>query len=302
VVFADKTAAETSFEMPEKNVSVKANYAQLAVEEKPELSIRDVEIPAEEEGYSQAASRSVEITNIGTGKATLTALYPSGGNASAFVVNEDGRTRIAAGATDTSWNVTPVTGLTAGVYTAQFVAEYDGLKAYADISFTVKAKPVAEYQLTVENGSGSGTYQAGAAVNLSANPPADGMLFDKWTATAGSLSHSSSSETTFTMPAENATVTAVYKAKERLAVPVVTWSDDGTSVSWTEVQGATAYQYYRIKADGTETGRDKTTETSYTFSAVGVPGDVFLVRAIDANGNYVNSDYGYAKFELAAEN
>ncbi|MBQ9368273.1 MAG: hypothetical protein IJT83_10860, partial [Victivallales bacterium] len=61
-----------------------------------------------------------------------------------------------------------------------------------------------------ENGTGSGEYAQGADVAVAANAAPDGQKFDRWEATAGELADASAAETTFTMPAEAATVTAVY--------------------------------------------------------------------------------------------
>lgn len=301
VTFADASAATTTLTMPASDVTVTANFAAVpAPEEKiPELTIKEIILPVVEEDYAQPAPYAVEITNVGNGDAQLTMLYPEGGNAGSFVVNETGRTIIAAGATDTSWTIQPVAGLSAGTYTTQFVVEYDGLKAMANVTFTVNAKPPVTYRLTVKNGSASGSYTEGASVPLSANAAADGMVFDQWVLSAGSVADVFSSETTFVMPAGDATVTATYKTKEKvkLGEPSITWSEDGTTVSWTAVDGATDYKFYRVKANGEETSKSTTSETSYTFQAVGQKGDVFYVMAIDANGIYLDGDYASAVFE-----
>ena len=70
------------------------------------------------------------------------------------------------------------------------------------------------FQLTVENGSGSGSYEAGQSVDITANAPAEGMVFDHWMTTAGSVADASSAETTFTMPEGGAVVSATYKTVE----------------------------------------------------------------------------------------
>ena len=69
------------------------------------------------------------------------------------------------------------------------------------------------YTLTVINGSGGGSYVAGATVILLADNPPAGKVFDKWTTETEGISFLSSSvaATTITMPACNATVTANYK-------------------------------------------------------------------------------------------
>jgi len=301
VSFADASAAATTMTMPASDVTVTANYTAVTPpeEKKPVLSIKEIVFSTVEEGYAQPAPYGVEITNTGNGDASLTRLYPEGGNAASFTVNETGRTQIVAGTTDQSWTIQPAAGLSAGTYTTQFVVEYNGGKASANVTFTVEKKEPVTYQLTVEHGSGSGSYTEGASVPLQADAAADGMVFDQWQASAGSIADASSSATTFTMPAGDATVTAIYKAKEKakLGMPDITWSEDGTTVSWTSVENATGYKFYRLKVSGEETGKTTTSDTSYTFQAVGQPGDVFYVKAIDANGNYLDGDYASAKFE-----
>ncbi|MCH5258281.1 MAG: leucine-rich repeat protein [Lachnospiraceae bacterium] len=71
-----------------------------------------------------------------------------------------------------------------------------------------------KYTVTVENGSGSGSYDVGATVVITANDPAPGMQFQKWTTESNgvALASVSMSATTFTMPANNVTVTANYVA------------------------------------------------------------------------------------------
>ncbi len=79
-------------------------------------------------------------------------------------------------------------------------------------------KPIAQltagkYTVAVNNGTGGGEYAVGATVTITANAPASGQQFDKWTVNSGSvtLANAASSTTTFTMPAEAVSVTATYK-------------------------------------------------------------------------------------------
>jgi len=77
--------------------------------------------------------------------------------------------------------------------------------------------PPGQYTLTMAIiGSGSTspavgphTYAAGTSVPVIANP-AGGYYFSNWTASAGSFTNASSATTTFTMPAQNVTVTANF--------------------------------------------------------------------------------------------
>ncbi len=69
------------------------------------------------------------------------------------------------------------------------------------------------YVLTVNNGSGDGSYTEGATATIQANTAPSGQEFDLWTVTSGDLEidNVNSSNTTLTMGSGNATVTATYK-------------------------------------------------------------------------------------------
>ena len=73
---------------------------------------------------------------------------------------------------------------------------------------------VGKYTVTVINGSGSGNYDVGSTVVIAANEPAAGMVFQKWTTESNGVALASVSlpATTFTMPANNVTVTAEFVA------------------------------------------------------------------------------------------
>ena len=69
-----------------------------------------------------------------------------------------------------------------------------------------------EHALTVSSGSGSGNYVEGAVISITADDLGSGITFDKWTTSAGGTFESETSSTTnFTMPANDVTVTAIYK-------------------------------------------------------------------------------------------
>jgi uncharacterized protein YjdB len=89
------------------------------------------------------------------------------------------------------------------------------------IALTVGDTPPAVYALTVANGTGSGSYAAGAAAPISADAPPAGKVFDKWTGgNGGAFADAGAASTTFTMPANAATVTATYKDAPAGFVPV----------------------------------------------------------------------------------
>ena len=73
------------------------------------------------------------------------------------------------------------------------------------------------YTLTVENGEGSGEYELGTEVTVSAQE-IEGKSFSGWTTQADTVWFSDSSipQTTFYMPAEDVTVTATYTENETI--------------------------------------------------------------------------------------
>jgi hypothetical protein len=72
--------------------------------------------------------------------------------------------------------------------------------------------PPEEYALTVNSGTGSGSYEAGTVVNIVAATAPAGQEFDKWTGDVANIAIVNASSTSITMPAAAATVTATYKA------------------------------------------------------------------------------------------
>lgn len=68
------------------------------------------------------------------------------------------------------------------------------------------------YSLSVVNGSGSGTVQAGARIMIQANPPEPGMSFAGWTGDTGLLADAGAAATSLIMPSANVSVTAAYTA------------------------------------------------------------------------------------------
>src|SRR5690606_14944409 len=67
------------------------------------------------------------------------------------------------------------------------------------------------YTFTVTNGTGGGAYEAGTVVNIAANDPPEGKVFDSWTGNVSGIDNVKSNNTTFTMPAAAASVSATYK-------------------------------------------------------------------------------------------
>jgi hypothetical protein len=82
--------------------------------------------------------------------------------------------------------------------------------ANATVTATYKAITPLQYTLTVNGGTGSGSYAAGAIVTIIANTPPAGQQFDQWTGDVAIVANVNAASTSISMPAANATVTATY--------------------------------------------------------------------------------------------
>ena len=121
--------------------------------------------------------------------------------------------------------------------------------ASTPVSITV---PASKYALTVTNGSGSGQYAQGETVTITASAAPGGQQFKEWEIVSGNITlASSTSETTsFTMPAEEVSVKAIYEAYDIL---------DGANSSWTQnsdgslsIRGSGELsKFVGVKVDGT---------------------------------------------------
>ncbi len=98
------------------------------------------------------------------------------------------------------------------------------VKVSANLNVTAEFKK-SLFTLTVNEGTGSGDYEMGTVIDVSANPPPSGKIFDKWTGNIENLADVKSASTTFTMPAKKAEITATYKSS--YALTVIKGSGDG---------------------------------------------------------------------------
>jgi len=83
-----------------------------------------------------------------------------------------------------------------------------------DVSLT--AGYVWVYQLTVNSGTGDGSYTSGTVVDIAAEPAFSGQSFDQWTGDVADVADTLAADTTITMPPAAVEVTATYKA---IAIP-----------------------------------------------------------------------------------
>lgn len=105
-------------------------------------------------------------------------------------------------------------------------------------TYTATPSPISTYNLIVNNGTGSGTYETGTSVPITANTAPLGQEFDHWEITSGpgTISNIYSNSTYFNMDDEDATITARYKQIPTFDITVIngyvllndTWVENGT--------------------------------------------------------------------------
>jgi hypothetical protein len=97
---------------------------------------------------------------------------------------------------------------------------------------------VTTYAVTVNDGSGSGSYAAGTNVTITATVPS-GQQFTNWTVNSGgaTLANANNASTSFTMPANAVTVTANFTASINLSLDGV-WQL-GSSTALVTISGST---------------------------------------------------------------
>ena len=101
------------------------------------------------------------------------------------------------------------------------------------------------YTLTVNNGYGSGTSKTNSVLNIQAATPPSGQVFECWSGDTQTVENVSSSATTLRMPAQNVSVTAVYRVIDSVG--------DGIPDTWRAFyfggSGAVTNEYSAADAD-----------------------------------------------------
>lgn len=159
-------------------------------------------------GYTFLKWSSEEYTNVQK-NLTIMAMY-SGGSAT----TSGGSTTTSGGTTTTSGGTTSTSSSSSNTSSSTSSSSSNTSSSGNSSNTSGSNSTAGTYTVTVENGSGSGTYAAGSTVIIAANTPAEGMVFQKWTTESNGVTLASVSlpATTFVMPANNVTVTANYVA------------------------------------------------------------------------------------------
>lgn len=129
--------------------------------------------------------------------------------------------------------------------------------------------------LTVNGGSGSGTYYLGDAVEVAADAPAAGKRFDRWTIDQGpsGLFDTAKPNATFTMPGEDMEITANY-ADEGYGITVLV---SGGGRASADRESAAAGETVTLTAEPADGWRF----VAWQAEGVTIEGDTFVMPAAD---------------------
>ena len=219
------------------SISAKGYAANL---EKGKLSIKNstVDLTLEDTFYRvvNTANDAANTIDLSTeGSVTLTA---SGNQTSAMIGG-----KVTA---------TPGTKLEKGTYypgLETYDGEYDAASDKTVLKFVHEdPAPATTYKVTVTNGTGSGNYEEGETVTITANAAPDGQMFDKWVVEDGSasitLADANSATTTFTMPAGAVSVKATY----RFYITINLEAGEGSGTMEPLILKTNTYGYYDLIA------------------------------------------------------
>ena len=177
-----------------------------------------------EDGIANEKTFNWEITkasqNAPTGLVGEKTITAGGSDGKITGVNENMEYRKSGDSSYIDCTGKEITGLSAGTYEVR----YKGDKNHEESTAFVVTVPDADkpvYILEIINGTGNGTYVEGTVVTITANPAADGKVFDKWVKMYGDavIADENSATTTVTTQIAPTTIKATYKDSETTPTP-----------------------------------------------------------------------------------
>ena len=177
-----------------------------------------------EDGIANEKTFNWEITkasqNAPTGLVGEKTITAGGSDGKITGVNENMEYRKSGDSSYIDCTGKEITGLSAGTYEVRYKGDKNHEESPAFVVTVPDAdKPV--YILEIINGTGNGTYVEGTVVTITANPAADGKVFDKWVKMYGDavIADENSATTTVTTKIAPTQIQATYKDSETIPTP-----------------------------------------------------------------------------------
>ena len=177
-----------------------------------------------EDGTANEKTFNWEITkasqNAPTGLVGEKTITAGGSDGKITGVNENMEYRKSGDSSYIDCTGKEITGLSAGTYEVRYKGDKNHEESPAFVVTVPDAdKPV--YILEIINGTGNGTYVEGTVVTITANPAADGKVFDKWVKMYGDavIADENSATTTVTTKIAPTQIQATYKDSETIPTP-----------------------------------------------------------------------------------
>lgn len=246
IALANPFASLTTYTMPASAANITASYAAAGSPILPNGTYNIVSYwdglsvsatgatdasGVQQQPYGTIANQSWDAVNLGNNVVSLKisgtneALEVPSINISSYGAYTDVATY--TGATNQQWTISPGFGSMqivnvasgqaldiAGYSTtpgAPLLQETPGTQnGFWDFFPVSGAQP--SYTLTVNNGTGGGTYAVGTTVTVTANAPAQGMQFSGWTGATTYMANPSAATTTLVTSASDSSITATYSA------------------------------------------------------------------------------------------
>jgi hypothetical protein len=230
--------------------------------------------PATITGVTSPAAGATPSTAIDTGTGfTASLVWNDSPTTFAYNTPYTATITLTANAGYTFTGVSDISGFTVNDVAPNSGATNNGTSLVFTVTFTATAKQT--YAVTVNYGTASHTTAAeGDSVTINASTATTGQKFKEWTTTDNNISFTSStsSTTTFTMPASAVTVTATYES----LTYVVTFSVTGGSGTLSAT------------VDGSDISTDATVEHGKNIVFTAVPAAGYKVKSWTLNSSEIS--------------
>ena len=153
-----------------------------------------------------------------------------------------------------------------------------------DINITANFEKLATYTLTVINGNGSGTYNEGQLIAVSANSPEEGFLFDRWIGDVNVLQNIFNPLPVITMT-QNINLEATYKPDPDAVVANILPRSEilvfpNPVIEQINIR-ATETVHVRLFSPTGKLIMEKTSENEIQIPAISLPKGVYMLKIND---------------------